>query len=72
MLLVIAFIDVVAPKRAVCFAMEAMHLRTFSSDSAGQLNVLWHDGDYAISLDNQDCLQDIVIILDCISILYTT
>ena len=50
--LVIAFIDVVAPKRAVCFELEAiaLHLCTLSSDSAGQLNVLGHDGD-ALGVD---------------------
>ena len=49
-LLVIAFIDVVAPKRAVGFELEAMHLCTLSADSAGQLNVLGHDGD-ALGVD---------------------
>ena len=50
LLLVIASSDVVAPKRAVCFVMEAIHLCTLSSDSAGQLNVLGHDGD-ALGVD---------------------
>ena len=45
LLLVIAFIDVVAPKRAVCFVVQANHLCSLSADSAGQLNVLRHDGD---------------------------
>ena len=27
------------------FYEESMHLCSFSADSAGQLNVLWHDGD---------------------------
>ena len=52
LLLVIAFIDLVAPKRAVCFELEAiaMHLFTLSYDSSGQLNVLGHDGD-ALGMD---------------------
>ena len=35
----------VAPKRAVCFVVQANHLCSLSADSAGQLNVLGHDGD---------------------------
>ena len=50
LLLVIAFIDVVAPKRAVCFVVQANHLCSLSADSAGQLNVLGHDGD-ALGMD---------------------
>ena len=50
LLLVIAFIDVVAPKRAVCFVVQAIYLCSLSADSAGQLNVLWHDGD-ALGVD---------------------
>ena len=50
MLSVIAFIDVVAPKRAVCFVPQANHLCSLSADSAGQLNVLGHDGD-ALGMD---------------------
>ena len=50
LLSVIAFIDVVAPKRAVCFVVQAVHLCSLSADSAGQLNVLWHDGD-ALGMD---------------------
>ena len=48
--MVIASIDVVAPKRAVCFAMDAIHLCSLSADSAGQLDVLGHDGD-ALGVD---------------------
>ena len=50
LLLVIAFIDVVAPKRAVCFVVQAIYLCSLSADSAGQLNVLGHDGD-ALGMD---------------------
>ena len=35
----------VAPKGAVCLNVDAVHLCSFSADSAGQLNVLGHDGD---------------------------
>ena len=48
--LVIAFINLVAPKGAVCFVSDAIHLCSLSADSAGQLNVLWHDGD-ALGVD---------------------
>ena len=35
-----------APIGAVCFESDASkHLRSFSADSAGQLNILWHDSD---------------------------
>ena len=50
LLSVIAFIDVVAPKRAVCFVVQANYLCSLSADSAGQLNVLGHDGD-ALGMD---------------------
>ena len=43
--LIIALIHVVAPKGAVCLNVDAVHLCSFSADSAGQLNVLGHDGD---------------------------
>ncbi|CAH3136346.1 unnamed protein product, partial [Pocillopora meandrina] len=43
--LIIAFFHVVAPKGAVCLNVDAVHLCSFSADSAGQLNVLGHDGD---------------------------
>ena len=48
--MVIAFIDLLAPKGAVCFVRNAIHLCSLSADSAGQLNVLGHDGD-ALSVD---------------------
>ena len=48
--LVIAFINVVAPKRAVCFVSDPIYLCSLSTDSAGQLNVLGHDGD-ALGVD---------------------
>ena len=43
--LVIAFIELVAPKRAVCHVWDEIRLCSLSADSAGQLNVLGHDGD---------------------------
>ena len=49
-MLVIAFIYLVAPKGAVCFVRDVFHLCSFSADSAGQLNVLGHDGD-ALGVD---------------------
>ena len=49
-MLVIAFIDLVAPKGAVCFMRDVIHLCSLSADSAGQLNVLGHDGD-ALGVD---------------------
>ena len=49
-MLVIAFIHVVAPKGAVCFVRDEIHLCSLSADSAGQLNVLGHDGD-ALGVD---------------------
>ena len=49
-MLVIAFIHVVAPKGAVCFVKELSTLCSLSADSAGQLNVLGHDGD-ALGVD---------------------
>ena len=48
--LVIAFINLVAPKRAVCFVRDASHLCSLSTDSASQLYVLGHDGD-ALGVD---------------------
>ena len=39
-----------APKGAFCFVKDAIHLCTLSADSAGQLNVLGHDGD-ALGVD---------------------
>ena len=47
---VIAFIDVVAPKGAVCFVRDPIHLCSLSANSAGQLDVLGHDGD-ALGVD---------------------
>ena len=47
---VIAFIDLVAPTRAVCFVKDEIHLCSLSADSAGQLNVLGHDSD-ALGVD---------------------
>ncbi|XP_068740152.1 uncharacterized protein [Montipora capricornis] len=44
-MLVIAFIDLVAPKRAVCIVDGGSDLCSLSTDSAGQLNILGHDGD---------------------------
>ena len=43
--LVIAFINVVAPKGAVWFLKALSPLCSLSADSAGQLDVLGHDGD---------------------------
>ena len=40
----------VAPKGAVCFVRDAILLCSLSADSAGQLNVLGHDGD-ALGVD---------------------
>ena len=40
----------VAPKGAVCLNVDAIHLCSLSADSAGQLNVLGHDGD-ALGMD---------------------
>ena len=48
--LVIAFIHVVAPKGAVCLGKVLSTLCSLSADSAGQLNVLGHDGD-ALGVD---------------------
>ena len=48
--LVIAFIYVVAPKGAVCLVKVLSTLCSLSTDSAGQLNVLGHDGD-ALGVD---------------------
>ena len=48
--MVIAFINLVAPKRAVCFVRGEIHLCSLSADTAGQLNVLGHDGD-ALGVD---------------------
>jgi len=42
--------DVVAPKRAVCFVRDPIRLCSLSTDSAGQLDVLGHDGD-ALGVD---------------------
>ena len=39
-----------APKEAVCFVRDEIHLCSLSADSAGQLNVLGHDGD-ALGVD---------------------
>ena len=39
-----------APKRAVCFVGDPIHLCSLSADSAGQLDVLGHDGD-ALGVD---------------------
>ena len=49
-MLVIAFIDLVAPKRAVCIVNGGSDLCSLSTDSAGQLNILGHDGD-ALGVD---------------------
>ena len=49
-MLVIAFIDLVAPKRAVCIVDGGSNLCSLSADSAGQLNILGHDGD-ALGVD---------------------
>ena len=48
--LVIAFVHVAAPKGAVCFLKVLSTLCSLSTDSAGQLNVLGHDGD-ALGVD---------------------
>ena len=40
----------VAPKGAVCFVRDVIHLCSLSADSAGQLNVLGHNGD-ALGVD---------------------
>ena len=40
----------VALKRAVCMAESMLSLSSFSSDSACQLDVFWHDGD-ALGVD---------------------
>ena len=48
--MVIAFIDVVAPKGVVWFVRDPTQLCSLSADSAGQLDILGHDGD-ALGVD---------------------
>ena len=43
-------LNVVATKGAICFVRDEIHLCSLSADSAGQLNILGHDGD-ALGVD---------------------
>ena len=43
--MVISFVSLMAPKRAVCLALQRSNLGAFVTDSTGKLDVFGHDGD---------------------------